>query len=130
MTTIKSSEVKLLAGFIRNLTGIVLDESKKYLFDNRLKPLLEEYHFRDYAHLHFRATNDPSNQIPDKIVDAITTKETYFFRDKTPFDLLREKIIPDQTLDSVNKDGYASSLKIWSADCSTGQQLYSSAFIL
>ena len=64
-----------------------------------------------------------------KIIEAITTNETSFFRDTSPFDLLRHKLIPD-LIDRRSKNGARIPIRIWSAACSTGQEAYSTAIVL
>ena len=65
-----------------------------------------------------------------RIIDEITTNETLFFRDSAPFDLLRFKIIPE-IIDRRAKSGQAvTPIRIWSAACSTGQEIYSIAIVL
>ena len=75
-----------------------------------------------------RAQSDSSRALERRIVDAITTNETLFFRDGAPFDLLRHKIIPE-LIDRRARTG-AARIRIWSAACSTGQELYSIAIML
>ena len=62
------------------------------------------------------------------MIDAITTNETLFFRDTAPFDLLRNKIVPE-LIDRRARTGTAR-IRIWSAACSTGQEIYSIAILL
>jgi chemotaxis protein methyltransferase CheR len=75
-----------------------------------------------------KAKSDYSRALERKIVDAITTNETSFFRDSSPFDLLTHKIVPE-LIDRRSRTG-ASRIRIWSAACSTGQELYSIAILL
>ena len=74
------------------------------------------------------AKSDPSRSLERRIVDAITTNETSFFRDTSPFDLLRHKMIPE-LIDRRARTGSAR-MRIWSAACSTGQEIYSIAMVL
>ena len=70
--------------------------------------------------------------IEKKIIDAISTNETYFFRDKTPFELIQHKIVPD-LIDSRSKSarpGVPIKIRVWSAASSTGQEIYSIAIVL
>jgi chemotaxis protein methyltransferase CheR len=64
-----------------------------------------------------------------RIIDDITTNETLFFRDSSPFDLLRFKIVPE-IIDRRAKSGLTVPIRIWSAACSTGQEIYSIAIVL
>ena len=64
-----------------------------------------------------------------RIIDEITTGETLFFRDQSPFDLLRHKIIPE-IADRRARTGSRTPIRVWSAACSTGQEIYSIAIVL
>jgi chemotaxis protein methyltransferase CheR len=121
-------EHKTLAQYVYSLCSIVLDESKGYLIENRLARLVEEAGCASYTDLMVRARSDPSRALERRIIDAITTNETFFFRDTAPFDLLRHKIIPE-LIDRRARTG-AGNIRIWSAACSTGQELYSIAILL
>ena len=67
--------------------------------------------------------------LQQKIIDAITTQETLFFRDSSPFDALQNRILPD-LIDACARSGAAEQLRFWSAACSTGQEPYSLAMVL
>jgi chemotaxis protein methyltransferase CheR len=128
---ITSDEIDLLAKYILTVSGIKLDQSKGYLIENRLGHFLSANGCSSFTDLYYKAKSDSSNHLQQEIVDAITTNETFFFRDNTPFDLLKNKIIPD-LIDrrmSQNSNG-AIPLKVWSAACSTGQEVYSIAITL
>lgn len=129
MIKISPDELKVIAKYVHQLTGIVLDQSKAYLVESRLGPMTEELGCKNYSELYFKAKNDRT--ILNRIVDAITTNETFFFRDNSPFELLKHKLVPDH-IDRVNGSGGfgGQSLQIWSAACSTGQEVYSIAIIL
>jgi len=125
-------ETRVLTAYIYSLCGVHLDETKVYLLENRLATLLQEYACSSYAELHFRARNDATNTLPRKIVDAVTTGETSFFRDLSPFDLFQQKLLPE-LIDRKKKSSLGSSpvsFRIWSAACSSGQEIYSTAIIL
>jgi chemotaxis protein methyltransferase CheR len=132
MKKITPDEVKILSQYIYSISGISLDDKKTYLIETRLKDLLETERCNSYGELHYKAKTDFSKTIERKIIDAITTNETLFFRDNTPFDLFKFKIMPDL----IDKRTTPSSnlmpipIKIWSAACSTGQEIYSLAIIL
>lgn len=129
---IKPDEFKILTQYIYKISGIYLDASKTYLLETRLKPLLEQEKVGSYADLYRKAKADATKRIEKAIIDAITTKETLFFRDKGPFDLLKFKILPD-LIDRRSKTTskfLPLKIKIWSAACSTGQEVYSIAIAL
>jgi chemotaxis protein methyltransferase CheR len=131
MLKISPSELKLIAQYIYDVSGIYLDESKSYLFETRLSSVAEELGCPSYQDLYNKAKRDPKKTIERQIVDAITTNETLFFRDKGPFELLQHKLLPEiidkrSSLSSTLK----TNIKIWSAASSTGQELYSIAIVI
>ena len=83
-------------------------------------------------HLCRTRLQDPHSDRPDaqnQIIDAITTQETLFFRDESPFDALQHKVLPD-LIDRRAGTAYPRRLRVWSAGCSTGQEPYSIAMTL
>jgi chemotaxis protein methyltransferase CheR len=123
---------RLISQYVYSLCGVYLDESKDYLLESRLSDLLTETGSRSFSELYQKARSDLSRKIARRIIDAVTTGETSFFRDSAPFDLLRHKLIPE-LIDRRKKTtlpGRPISIKIWSAACSTGQELYSIAILL
>jgi chemotaxis protein methyltransferase CheR len=117
---ITSDEMTLLGKLILDKSGIVLDNSKAYLFESRLSPLLKEMALDNYKQLYDNAVRDNSKRIITQIIDAVCTNETYFFRDTSPFNLFIQKLVPDFYESSPN-----GILKVWSAAASTGQEVYS-----
>ena len=130
MIKISPDELTRISKYINNLTGIVLDSSKAYLAESRLFPIVAEYNCTSYSQLQQKAQGDSTKVIEKKIIDAITTNETYFFRDKNPFDLLKFKILPETFDNIMSRKPTRPSIKIWSAACSTGQEIYSIGIVL
>jgi chemotaxis protein methyltransferase CheR len=118
-----------VAQYIHSICAITLDESKDYLIESRLSAVLEEFKCTSFTDLISRSRSDASGKIKRKVIDEITTNETLFFRDSSPFDLLRFKIIPE-IIDRRARTGTAVPIRIWSAACSTGQEIYSIAIVL
>ncbi|MFO8031230.1 MAG: protein-glutamate O-methyltransferase CheR, partial [Desulfohalobiaceae bacterium] len=126
---ISNEEIQSLAGYIYQISGIDLDEQKGYLIQTRLKPLLISMGLQSYQELYHQARADKTGELEKKIIDAISTQETLFFRDQAPFDLFKFKILPeliDKKKTSIGK----TKINIWSAACSTGQEVYSTAISL
>ncbi|MBT8342054.1 MAG: protein-glutamate O-methyltransferase CheR [Desulfatitalea sp.] len=123
--TINSTEIQLFARYINDLTGIHIEPSKAYLLETRLGKILEHESCDSFTTFYYKAKADTSKIIEKQIIDAITTNETLFFRDASPFELLKHKILPEVFDKRSNK-----SVRIWSAACSTGQEVYSIAIIL
>lgn len=131
MIKISPDELKVVAQYIKEITGIHLDQSKSYLFETRLSSVAEEFGCTSYRELQQKAKRDVSKKLERAIVDAITTNETLFFRDKGPFELLQHKILPELIDARTPKSGIMkTNLKIWSAASSTGQELYSVAIVI
>lgn len=128
MIKITPSEIKNVAQYIYDISGIHLDKSKAYLFETRLSSIAEEHGCKSYTELYQQAKRDPRKTIERKIINAISTNETLFFRDKNPFELLKHKILPE-VIDAraPRSPGMKTNIRIWSAAASTGQELYSIA---
>ncbi|MCX7823680.1 MAG: protein-glutamate O-methyltransferase CheR [Syntrophobacterales bacterium] len=131
MIKILPEELKVFSKYIYDLTGITLGDTKAYLFETRLSNLIRELGCGTFSELYVKAKSDTSGKIAQKIIDAITTGETMFFRDPPVFQLLQNKILPEliDKKKSQNPRG-PISIKIWSAGCSSGQEVYSIAIVL
>ncbi len=121
------AEIHMVAALVRDLCGIVLDESKDYLIRTRLHSVVVEGQYKTIKELCKEAQVNRTLQL--KIIDAISTGETSFFREPASFDALRHKAIPE-TIDAKAGSPHAKKLRIWSAGCSTGQEPYSIAMTL
>lgn len=115
--------------YIQDICGIHLDDSKGYLLETRLGFLLSEAGAASFGELFYKVKADATDKLRARIIDAITTNETSFFRDSAPFDLLRHKLIPE-LIDRRGKSGGRIPIRIWSAACSTGQEAYSTGIVL
>lgn len=129
---INRQEIDLFSKYIHSISGIKIDSSKAYLLETRLMKLIEANACKNFNELYQKAISDSSKVIEKKIIDAITTNETLFFRDGSPFELLRHKIFPeifDKQSNSIS-NLLPRKIRIWSAACSTGQEVYSIAIML
>lgn len=117
---ITDDEIEVLGQLILDNSGIVLDQSKAYLFESRLNPLLVEFNLDSYMGLYNKVKSDISGRYMTKLIDAVCTNETYFFRDTSPFKLFIQKLVPDFYETQPN-----GTLKTWSAASATGQEVYS-----
>ena len=114
------------------MCGISLDESKKYLVEARLSGLIAETNSRSYSELYAKARSDGSNILSRKIVDAMTTKETLFFQGHGAFRAAAAQDYsgPHRQEKRLRSQFLPVSIRIWSAACSTGQEVYSVAMVL
>ena len=124
-----SEEIESMIGLVDELCGLYLDDSKGYLVESRLKSIAVKYGCETYAALIDQARRRSNDSVRRDIIDAITTNETLFFRDNSPFEVLKHKIIPE-LIDQVEAGRRQKSLRFWSAACSTGQEPYSLAMML
>ena len=115
-----------LCAAVKERSGIVLTPEKAYLVDNRLAPIARHTEHADVAALlaTLRAKHDENLLL--EVTDALTTNESFFFRDQKPFDAFRDLMLPLVLENNADK----RSLKIWCAACSSGQEPYSLAMIL
>nr|WP_249809055.1 MULTISPECIES: protein-glutamate O-methyltransferase CheR [unclassified Bradyrhizobium] len=111
--------------FLKERSGLDLSADKQYLVESRLLPLARKASLSGIPDLVLKIRNGDGRLATD-VVEAMTTNETFFFRDKIPFDHLRETIIPGL----VQARAARRSLRIWSAASSTGQEPYSIAMCL
>jgi chemotaxis protein methyltransferase CheR len=111
---------------VRQHAAIVLEEEKAYLVETRLAPLAQREGFASIEHLVAEMRVTARNGLHRKVVEAMATSETYFFRDLRPFDALRQVVLP-QLLDLPRA---TERLNIWSAACASGQEPYSIAMLV
>ncbi len=131
MLSISDQEIAVFSKYILDISSIYLDKSKGYLLETRLKNMMLECGASSYGALLDKIRADSTKKLEKKLIDAISTNETFFFRDDVPFNLLRNKIIPD-LIDLRKKQNPSKPvhIKVWSAACSTGQEVYSIAITL
>jgi chemotaxis protein methyltransferase CheR len=122
---ITDNEFKLLRDYIEENCGICLNKDKAYLLENRLAHLIEFYKCKDFSEFYFVLKTGGHKDLKDKLVEAMTTNETLWFRDIHPYVILKEKILP--SFAQAVKEGSRKEIKIWSAASSTGQEPYSLA---
>lgn len=120
---IDNNEFQLLRNFIEKNCGIHIIQEKMYLVETRLTTLMVESGCNTFIELYQKAVADKNNVLRDKIIDAMTTNETYWFRDVVPFKIFEEAIMKEYAEEI--RSGKRSKIRIWSAACSTGQEPYS-----
>src|SRR5687768_10458680 len=115
-----------LRRIVRERSSIVLDETKSYLVELRLQPLLQDAQSKDIDALADAVREDPHGPLAQRVVEAMATNETSFFRDPIAFDVLRRTILPQLIAARANE----RALRIWCGACSSGQEPYSIAMTL
>ena len=124
--TIPDAEYRFLADLIRERPGLVLTPEKAYLLERRLVPVARKHGHDNLEVMVKAARAKPSEALFNDITEAMTTNESFFFRDTKPFDLFRETVLPAIMAKRANQ----KHLRIWCAAASTGQEPYSIAMIL
>lgn len=104
--------------FLEKACGIVLGDNKQYLVTSRLATLLAQYEIENLRELVRRMQQISQRGLREAVIDAMTTNETLWFRDVHPYNILRDKLLPELQRG-------AQPMRIWSAACSSGQEPYS-----
>ena len=114
-----------LRKFLKERSGLELSTDKQYLVESRLTPLARKAALAGISDL-VQKLKSGATSLATEVVEAMTTNETFFFRDKIPFDHLRETVVPAL----LKARGSRRRLRIWCAASSTGQEPYSIAMCL
>ena len=122
-------DVDSVCGLVLDLCGVYLDETKSYLIESRLGEIADREGCASFGELVDRVRRTVNTTLAQDVVDAITTQETLFFRDSSPFDALQHKALPE-LIDAKAGTRHPRRLRIWSAACSTGQEPYSIAMTM
>ena len=120
-----SQDFEFITQLLRKRAGIVLTTDKMYLLESRLAPLARKEGLPSIDDLIQVVRSRRDERLITQVVDVMTTNETFFYRDKTPFNHLKEAILP--ILGQARRGG---RIRIWCAACSTGQEPYSIAMML
>jgi chemotaxis protein methyltransferase CheR len=115
-------DYEFLRKLLKERSGLDLSADKQYLVESRLIPLARKAGLGGIAEL-VQKIKGGSDSLTSEVVEAMTTNETFFFRDKIPFDHLRQTVLPEL----VEARASRRSLRIWCAASSTGQEPYSIA---
>ena len=127
--TLDQETFRALRDLIYERSGIYFPDNKRYLLESRLAGLLEEGEFESFQqYLYFLRYDALREREFAKIFDAVTTHETSFFREPTQLQALEEELLPRMIQEKEARG--ETSLKLWSAACSTGEEPYTLAMIL
>ncbi len=122
---ISQDEFRLIRDYVEAHCGIHLSDDKAYLIETRLTTMMFEQGCKTFGELYDKAVSDKTHVLRDKIIEAITTNETFWFRDLHPFGILNEVLF--QQYAAEIQAGKRSKIRIWCCACSTGQEPYSIA---
>lgn len=125
MSAQQVKEYQAFRKYLKSVCGIELGDDKQYLVSTRVRRILLEQKVSSLSELLDQLDEGHSISLRQRIVDAMTTNETFWFRDNYPFSYLEKTLIPE-----FGKHHTDKSMRIWCAACSTGQEPYSVSMIV
>jgi chemotaxis protein methyltransferase CheR len=117
-------DVQLIVALCKQRAGLKIDPARTYLIESRLGPLARREAYGSVGELITGLRARREEPLIWALVEAMTSSETAFFRDRTPFAQFRDEILP-----TLSRMRGPEPIRIWSAGCSTGQEAYSLAMI-
>ncbi len=123
---ISDAEFHYIKDFIYQQAAIDLEPGKAYLVESRLQPIARREGFASLSDMIAKLRAQPANGLNWLVVEAMTTNETYFFRDIHPFELLKTKVLPEL----IKRRAAQRQINIWCAAASSGQEPYSIMMLL
>jgi chemotaxis protein methyltransferase CheR len=123
---VRPEDFDYIAQLVKKRSGLVLTKDKVYLVESRLAPVARRHGLTAVDDLARKIRANPPESLLREITEAMTTNESFFFRDKVPFDLFTDVILPNLLAARQS----TKILRIWCAAASTGQEPYSLAMIL
>lgn len=117
--------VARLAKYLKGTSGVCIEADKQYLIESKLRPILQKERMKSFGELVDAIEQNRTSRLAEQVTQVMTINETHFFRDRVPFDTLAE-LLPPLALRRVQE----RTLRVWSAACSTGQELYSIAMTI
>jgi chemotaxis protein methyltransferase CheR len=125
-TNLTEDDLDYVRTLVRERAAIVLDADKQYLIESRLDPLARKAGYESLTEMIRDLRSKPYGRLHHQAVEAMTTNETSWFRDRSPYEAMRQHILPDL----LQKRAASRTLTIWSAASSTGQEPYSTAIMI
>jgi chemotaxis protein methyltransferase CheR len=120
------TDFEVIARILYERSGLALAKEKAYLLESRLNPVARKWNFAGFDELAQAVRNGSDEALLNDVTEAMTTNESFFFRDQKPFDQFRDMVLPHMLEHRAGKQ----SIRIWSAACSSGQEPYTLAMLL
>ena len=136
MPNMTQEDYRSITKYVFDICGIVLGDDKQYLVEQRLSPVLSDLGCASFSDLASKLNLGGINfLVREKVLNAMTTNETSFFRDEHPYVAFREKIMPDILERAKERKDRpwtrrGAKVSMWSVAASTGQEPYSMAMII
>ncbi|MDJ0948524.1 MAG: protein-glutamate O-methyltransferase CheR [Alphaproteobacteria bacterium] len=122
----RDTDIQFLTTFLKDKSGLVITPDKTYLLENRLQPVVRTHSLESIDQLADLVRAGAREDLETAVVEAMTTNESFFFRDMTPFDNFRDVVLPYL----IKTRAASKRIRLWSAAASTGQEPYSLAMLL
>jgi len=119
-------DFNLLSKLIKDRSGLALTKDKAYLLESRLLPVARKWNLKSLDELVMRLRTRSEAGLVRDVVEAMTTNESFFFRDIKPFDQFKQVVLPFL----LQSRGTNRNIKVWSAACSSGQEPYTLSMML
>ena len=120
------ADYEYITKFLKDRSGLILSADKQYLVESRLQPVARKLNLESISDLIAKLPVPTERALQEAVVEAMTTNESFFFRDKTPFDRFNDTMLPEL----IKSRATQRKLRIWCAAASTGQEPYSIAICL
>lgn len=121
-----AQDFEYVCRLVRDRSAVVLEAGKEYLVEARLAPIVEQLKVGSISELVGRLRGRQDEGLAARVIEAMVTTETSFFRDLHPFETLRTTVLPEL----IRRRADEKRLEIWCGACSTGQEPYSLALLL
>jgi chemotaxis protein methyltransferase CheR len=122
-------DFRLIRDFIQAQSGIYFGDSAKCILEKRISRLLEQRHLRSFRDYYYFLKYDRRREEEiEAVIDAVTTNETYFFREERQLKAFKDEILPDLRAQKLGRGD--RTLHIWSAGCSSGEEPYTLAILI
>ncbi len=124
--SLSRASFEYVRALLRDRSAHHLEDDKVYLVETRLLPVARGHGFKSVEDLVLRLRGRANERLIGEMVEAMTINETSFFRDRHPFEVLRQTVLPEL----IQRRAGVRRLNIWSSACSSGQEAYSVAILL
>ena len=121
----KPEDFDIFSTLVKQRSGLILTRDKAYLLESRLTPVARKWNLKTLEDMAASVRTKRDEQMLRDITEAMTTNESFFFRDTKPFDQFRKVLLPEILRTRANRKQF----RIWSAAASSGQEAYSLAMI-
>lgn len=125
---LSSEDFLLFQKYIEEQCGISIRDDKAYLIESRLSKFLVKFGLASFEELYQLLSRQQDVALAEDVIDALTTNETLWFREKSPWEIMNDKLLGEYVQEI--RQNKRSKVRIWSAACSTGQEPYSIAMCI